>query len=138
MRGIKNNRRGKGLSKMVFKEENMPEQCPPSDAIQQDVEPVYRFIENGTIQEIDFLSHVARNKPYPPHKKCDAHAISFFTTEQAAKSLAKRYPKKFKGKSMIAGRITSACGIHKTENNHLNLWLFKDTDMLNVFTGEED
>lgn len=138
MWGIKNNRRGKGLNNMVFKEENMPEQCPPSDAIQQDVEPVYRFIENGTVQEIDFLSHVARERPYPPHKKCEAHALSFFTTESAAQSTAKRFRKSFKGKSMVAGRITSECGIHKTENHHLNLWLFKDTDMLKVFTGEED
>jgi hypothetical protein len=123
---------------MIFKETQLPEMCPPSDAIQNDVAPVYRFIENETAQEIDFLNHKERNFPYPPHLMCEAMAISFYTTENAATRIAKRYQKKFKGKKLSIGKITSSCGVHKTENCHLNLWLFKDTDMLKVFLGEEN
>lgn len=121
---------------MVFKEKNLPDQCPPTDAVQEYVEPVYRFIENDTLQEIDFLSHRERNLPYKqPEKECEAAAISFYTTEQAAEGLRNKF-KKFKKKVLIKGKITKECGIHKTENYHLNLWLFKDVNMLNVFPVE--
>ncbi|APJ26613.1 MULTISPECIES: hypothetical protein [Bacillus] len=121
---------------MVFKEKNLPPQCPPADAVQRDVEPVYRFIENDTLQEIDFLSHRERKLPYKhPEKECEAAAISFYTTEQAAEGLRKKF-KNFKKKVLIKGKITEECGIHKTENYHLNLWLFQDVNMLNVFPVE--
>lgn len=121
---------------MVFREKNLPEQCPPSDAIQEDVEPVYRFIENDTLQEIDFLSHRERNLFYKPEKECEAAAISFYTTEQAAEELRMKFKRKFKRKVLLKGKITKDCGIHKTEYYHLNLWLFQDVNMLNVFPAE--
>ncbi|WHX88032.1 hypothetical protein QNH18_07020 [Bacillus paralicheniformis] len=121
---------------MVFKEKNLPPQCPPTDAVQKDVEPVYRFIENDTLQEIDFLNHRERNITYRSEQKCEALAISFFTTEQAAERLRKKFKRKFKEKILLKGKITEECGIHKTENDHLNLWLFQDVNMLNVFPVE--
>lgn len=123
---------------MVFKsQEDMPESCPPSNAAPNDVEPVYRFIENDTIGEIDFLNHKEREKKYPSDRTCEALAISFFTSTRAAKIARKRY-KNLKGKSFVEGKITSDCGIHNIENGHLNLWLYRNVNMLKVFLGEED
>ncbi|QWG70402.1 hypothetical protein EXW32_29095 (plasmid) [Bacillus mycoides] len=122
---------------MVFKETNMPEQCPPSNAIQQDVECVYRFIENDTVQEIDFLNHKERNRTYPSDRECEAVALSFFTSTVAAEKSRKRF-KSLKGKVLAEGKITSECGIHETKNHHLNLWLFENVNMMKTFTGEED
>ncbi|WP_337133840.1 hypothetical protein [Priestia megaterium] len=118
---------------MVFKSQaNMPEQCPPADAIEQDVSPVYRFIEKETVGEIDFLNHKERKRPYPPSKTCEALAISFFTSTKAAMEMPKKY-KSFKNKTLLPGRITSECGIHKTEREHLNLWLYENVDMVKIF-----
>ncbi|WP_342508288.1 hypothetical protein [Sporosarcina sp. FSL K6-2383] len=122
---------------MPFKEENFPEQCPPFDAIEQDINPIYRIIENDTVQEIDFLNHRERKKPYPQNKTCEALAISFFTTAKAASDATKRF-KNLRNKKFVGGIITSKSGIHKTENVHLNLWLYKDVDMVKVFLGEGD
>ncbi|PIC63870.1 hypothetical protein CSV79_09340 [Sporosarcina sp. P13] len=123
---------------MVFKSQaDMPAQCPPADAKENDVEPVYRFIDNDNALEIDFLNHKERNKPYPPHKTCEALAISFFTTLEATKNAGKRI-KSLRNKKFVAGKITSKCGTHHTVNNHLNLWLYKDADMLKVFLRGED
>lgn len=122
---------------MLFKEEELPEQCPPVDAIEQDVDPVFRIIENDIVQEIDFLNHKERMLPYPTANTCEALAISFFTSSEAAKKTTRRY-KRLKNKKIAAGLITSKCGIHKTENAHINLWLYKDVDMVKVFLGEED
>lgn len=114
----------------------MPESCPPSDACANDVDPVFRYIENEIAEEIDFQNHIERGFPFKPEDKCAAIALSFFTTEGAAKKL-KRF-KKFKKMVISKGKITSDCGIHNIENNHINLWVYKDVDMLNVFLGEED
>ncbi|MDF2792008.1 MAG: hypothetical protein K0S80_5110, partial [Neobacillus sp.] len=70
---------------MVFKNQlDMPPRCPPIEAASNDVEPVYRFIENKTVGEIDFLNHKERKKNYPSNRTCEALAISFFTSQQAA------------------------------------------------------
>ncbi|MGG2061649.1 hypothetical protein [Priestia megaterium] len=123
---------------MVFKSQaDMPEQCPPSDAKENNVGEVYRFIENDDIEEIDFLNHKERNKSYPPHKTCEALALSFFTTLEATKRAGKRI-KGLRNKKFVVGQITSECGRHHTINNHLNLWLYKDVDMLKIFLGEEN
>ncbi|WP_262173233.1 hypothetical protein [Saccharococcus sp. Marseille-Q5394] len=122
---------------MPFKEKDFPAQCPPIDAIEMDINPVYRVIENDTIQEVDFLNHRERNKRYPSHKTCEALAISFFTTYEAANDATIRF-KNLRNKKFVQGIITMECGIHKTENEHLNLWLYKDVDMVKVFLGEED
>ncbi|WP_045522767.1 hypothetical protein [Neobacillus niacini] len=123
---------------MVFKSQtDMPESCPPSNAAPNNVEPVYRFIENETVGEIDFLNHKERKKRYPSEKTCEALAISFFTTTRAAQRAGRNF-KNLKGKIFAEGKITSECGIHNIENGHLNLWLFQGVDMLKVFLGEED
>jgi len=123
---------------MVFKSQaDMPESCPPSNAASNDIESVYRFIENDTIDEIDFLNHKEREKKYPSDKTCEALAISFFTSTQAAKKARKKF-KNLKGKSFVEGKITSDCGIHNIHNEHLNLWLYQNVNMLKVFSGKED
>ncbi|KGR90188.1 hypothetical protein CD30_13155 [Ureibacillus massiliensis 4400831 = CIP 108448 = CCUG 49529] len=116
-------------------QEYMPPQCPPSNAISNDVEPVYRFIEDDSVQDLDFLNHVERGKSYPPAKTCEALALSFYTTIDAAKNASKRF-KNLRNKKLVAGRITSECGIHNIKNNHLNLWVYKEIDMLKVFLEE--
>ena len=123
---------------MVFKSQtDMPESCPPSNAIANDIEPAFRYIENNEPQDIDFQNHIVRKIPYKNEDKCAAIALSLYTTEEAAGTLRKRY-KKFKKMIISQGKITSDCGIHIIENCHINLWVYKDVDMLKVFLGEED
>ncbi|MFB5088334.1 hypothetical protein PGC35_14205 [Psychrobacillus sp. PGGUH221] len=116
-------------------QEYMPPQCPPSNATSNDVEPVYRFIEDDSVQELDFLNHIERGKSYPPTKTCEALALSFYTTIDAAKNASKKF-KNLRNKKIVAGRVTSECGIHNINNYHLNLWVYKEINMLNVFLGE--
>lgn len=123
---------------VLFKNQaDMPLQCPPVDAKENDVKPVYRFIENDSLQEIDFLNHLERNRPYPSHKTCEALALSFFTTLEAAEIASKRI-KSLRNKKYVSGQITTKCGTHHTINNHLNLWLYKNIDMPKIFLGGED
>ncbi|CCG50184.1 MULTISPECIES: hypothetical protein [Bacillus] len=120
---------------MVFKEKNFPPQCPPSDAIQQDVEPVFRLTKSETLQEADFLNHRESKKRYPSDLECEALAISFFTKREAAERLRRKH-KHFRNKVINKGKITEECGIHNIRGSHLNLWLFQDVDMLKMFAGD--
>lgn len=118
-------------------EADLPPQCPPSDARPGNIEPVFRFIEAEVLQEVDFLNHKEKNLTYSSNMECEALALSFYTTIEAANKVAKRY-KNLRGKKILGGRITTDCGIHITENFHLNLWIYRDIDIINVFLGGED
>lgn len=123
---------------MAFKNQaDMPENCPPRDATANDLEPAYRIIENETVGEIDFKNHIERNLFYRKGQECVAIALSFYTTEEAAKDLRDNV-KRFKNKLIAKGKITSDCGIHSIQHHHINLWVYEDIDMLKVFLGEED
>ena len=114
--------------------EDMPPQCPPADVVSEDKEPVYRFIEGEEIAECDFLNHKEANKPYPDHLLCEALAISLFDDEAAAYKKQKRV-KGLRGMKLVKGKVKRECGVHKIDHtHHMNLWLFKDVNMLKVFT----
>ena len=117
--------------------EDMPPQCPPVDVIAGDKEPVFRFIVGDSLDEVDFLNHLERNITYPPAKKCEALALSFMTEESAVKRMQQKFTK-FRKMNVAKGRITKECGVHNIQRQHLNLWLFKDVEMMNIFIkGEE-
>lgn len=113
----------------------MPEQCPPADVISEDRAPVFRFIKGEEIEECDFLNHKEANKPYPNDKLCEALAISLFVDEKAAFEKQKRFRKSLGGKKLIQGKLKKECGKYNIDRTqHMNLWLYKDIDILGIFT----
>lgn len=128
--------KGKDIVMLFKNQAEMPASCPPSDARASDLEPVYRYTKKEVLEETDFENHIEANIPYKIEDKCEAIALSFFTSEEAAKGL-KRY-KKFKKMVISEGRITADCGIHRIENKHINLWVYEGVSMLPVFIGEGD
>jgi hypothetical protein len=135
--GIRIQKKGKDGIMRLKNYSDLPQGCPPSGVVSKDIEPVYRFIENDFPQEIDFLNHIERNKPFPPNKTCEAFALSFFTSIEAAEKAKKKF-KSLRNKKVIKGKITSQCGVYNIENEHLNLWLYEGVNMLKIFTGEEE
>lgn len=114
---------------------DMPPQCPPADVISEDIDPVFRFIEGEEIAECDFLNHKEAKKPYPDDKLCEALAISLFVDEEAAYKKQKRFRKSLGGKKLVQGKVKKECGTYKIDRTqHMNLWLFKDINMLEIFT----
>jgi hypothetical protein len=116
--------------------ESLSKTCPPQSADEGNVDPVYRFIENDTIQEIDFKTHKQRKKKYPPYKACEALALSFFTSEEAVKKATDKFPN-LQNKKVITGKITTEYGRHQTKRGHLNLWQYQGVNLMDVFVGEE-
>lgn len=120
----------------MFKAENLPAGCPPLDAQEQNIENVYRLVSFPPCED-DFKTHVEGNMRFPEDLYCEANALSFFTNIEKAKKMSKQF-KKFKKSNvhMYCGNITSEFGRHRTKNKHLNLWVYKEINILNVFTEE--
>lgn len=57
---------------------NLPEQCPPGNAISVNLAPVYRLVDGEEVSSSDLLSHVEAGLSFPPGQECQAHAISLF------------------------------------------------------------
>lgn len=112
---------------MNLKELDYPEKCPPSTA-----KPItgdyYRFCNDKIISPEDFLTHVELKAKFPPSKRCEACALSFFDNPQSALDLKKKFPQKFGNKRLIEFHITEEWGIGEKKRDHLNLWQAKVED----------
>ncbi|UXV43112.1 hypothetical protein [Staphylococcus simulans] len=117
---------------------NLPESCPPSKANSADLDPVYRLISGDTLDKNDLISHVEAGLNFPKKKECEAHAISFHKDIEGCKKLKQRH-KKFRNKKIYRGRLTKECGVtdNYLDNSHINLWVYKNIDLLSVFQGGE-
>ncbi|WP_342538385.1 hypothetical protein MKY15_19975 [Sporosarcina sp. FSL K6-1540] len=123
---------------MEFKSLTLPQYCPPSHAISQDLDLVYRFTDYSEVSDADFLTHIETGQYNPKkHNECEANAVSFFDSMTTMTNLQDKHPY-FRRKNIASGKITQECGIHITKGTHINLWLFKNVDMKKKFLGEED
>ncbi|WP_215115401.1 hypothetical protein [Exiguobacterium sp. s80] len=119
-------------------EESMPEKCPPATAKSEDVENVFRFLEEADPQELDFDNHLKRNLFYTKDRLCEAIALSFFTTDKKVAEMRIRFPEKFESATILKGNIRENAGVHKTKRQHLNLWVFHGVKMFEEFTRKEE
>lgn len=120
----------------MFKADNLPDSCPPSEAIEQEVENVYRLVSSPPTED-NFMNHVEANIPFNDKLLCEANALSFFTTLKKAQQTSKMF-KKYKKPNIhfYCGNISTECGRHRTKNKHLNLWVYKDVDIKSNFMKE--
>lgn len=118
--------------------ENLPDSCPPSDAMEPSGESYYRIINSTQPVNSDFLSYRALN----PDKKvfvseCQAKAISLFTDVESCRVISKL--PKFKGKNIYIGELvlTKSDGLiahtpNKNSTNHYSWWRSKEFDIKTV------
>ena len=118
--------------------ENLPDSCPPSDAMEPSGESYYRIINSTQPVNSDFLSYRALN----PDKKvfvseCQAKAISLFTDVESCRVISKL--PKFKGKNIYIGELvlTKSDGLiahtpNKNSTNHYSWWRSEEFDIKTV------
>lgn len=118
---------------------DLPESCPPMQTISSDIYPVYRLTDSSELKDSDFLSHVEKNIYYRPEQICQAHAISFFKDIESCMRTQKRF-KNLRKKVISEGKITKSCGLNDSYigGSHVNLWVYKDVDLLNIFKGGDN
>ncbi|MEB5758264.1 hypothetical protein [Mammaliicoccus sciuri] len=116
---------------------NLPELCPPAKTESANLQAVYRLINGTQIDEKDLISHVEAGLGFPKAKLCQAHAISFYKDFESCKKAKNKF-KNLRKKSIYEGKITKECGVVDLflNNNHINLWAYRDVDLLSIFKGE--
>lgn len=126
-----------GMVLYLFKAENLPAGCPPSDCKDYELKNIFRLVSNPPCSE-DFLSHIESGQSYPEYLECAANAVSFFNTYNSAKKIQSKFRKLNKNNQhILEGNIKAGIGIHKTKGTHIDFWVFKDKDIFAEFIGGE-
>lgn len=123
--------------------ENLPESCPPQDAVEPSGGQYYRILNSEIPENSDFLSHRALQ----PNGKftvseCQAMAISLFTDKESCHTVAK-FPK-FRNRPLYIGKVVlnKSDGLiahtpNKNSTNHYSWWRSKDFDIKTVILTNE-
>ncbi len=98
--------------------------CPPKTAINDDVNPVYRFVDNANLNKKDFEPHRVK---FPNAKKFQTECIflgtSVFTDHTMMLHLQQRFPA-FAKMKIAQGRIEKSDGkISYGKNFHITWWV---------------
>lgn len=112
---------------MTFFEE-LPEKCPPSDAIDDDLGTAWRLIRNTRVSDNDFLSHAALGKVNNAVDSCRWASCSLFTTESAA--TAKTKLPNLKGCKPVQVEIGKGSGMWLQKGTHVDFWRYHDFNPL--------
>ncbi len=110
--------------------ESLPDQCPPSNAINTDERMVLRLVKNSHFSESDFYSHAKLNKPLPKDVcECRWASCSVFSlpegkhVAQAISKLPKVRDRKYVATiklSPIAGKME----ISSSRRGHIEFWMY--------------
>ena len=108
--------------------ENLPQQCPPDEAIDGELASVYRLVANEVPTADDFLSKAARGDAlWDGVTECDWASCSLFKKE---KSLPSRYSRtRQEYPYVVELNIPKAVGKHKTgkaKRGHVDFWRYSN------------
>lgn len=117
----------------MFKASNLPPGCPPLNAIEKDVQGVYRLV-NSPPNDKDFETHVEGDLPFDEELICYANSLSFFTTLKRAQEISIRF-KKFKKPNIhfYHGNLLTSFGQQTEKKKHISLWVYKGVEIKKEF-----
>jgi len=106
--------------------EDLPEGCPPSDAVAPNGEIFFRAVLTFPPTEIDFQSQRKQQSQKQYRNECEARALSMFSTLNGCKRL-KKYPY-FKNHLIVSLTLGKECGLIKENPSsisemHYDWWL---------------
>jgi hypothetical protein len=106
--------------------------CPPSNAINDDVDPVYRFVDDANISEKDFEPHRLKFPNKMQYQtQCEALGTSVFTDYSVMLQYQQRFPRLAKMK-IAQGRIEKSDGrILFGQNKHVTWWVEMNNPSIN-------
>lgn len=111
--------------------EHLPEQCPPEEAVEQQIDLAFRVVFSNPVKLEHFKSHAALGRPKPPKvDNCRYSSCSLFTSKEAAKSIA-RLPR-MRAKHPFVAHVTlpQGAGVWVAQRDHIDFWLYAEFDPL--------
>jgi hypothetical protein len=125
---------------MTFFEE-LPEQCPPANAMERELPAAYRVVTNVNPDMEDFKSYAARKVKCPDgFDPCRWASCSLFLSRDRAIEIAMKLPKpRFKKPFIATMSITAMDGVSLVKKNspHVDFWMYSNFDPLNAIVETE-
>ena len=119
--------------------EELPEKCPPKDAIQPEGDLYYRLVNNKPASETDFHSQRELNPTtHYNASECIARALSVFSDISSAYNL-KKLPR-HRNKDIVALKLNIDSGLLKRTGRdkfHYSWWVLKKTEPLKLVVNYE-
>ena len=111
--------------------EELPDRCPPSDAVDDAIPIAYRIVYSDPPAEEHFRSNRYLNRPLPPNGDlCRHSSCSLFRTKERAKEFT-NFPKvKYRGPMIAHLSIGAGAGAWKEKRDHIDLWIYDDATPL--------
>lgn len=108
--------------------EELPNQCPPAEAVPPDNAAYYRYVQAMPLTEGEFHSHrmLFPLKPFNA-SECIARSLSVFSNPENIKNLAKL--PSFRGKKLVEMILPPESGLiirSGNTENHYSWWRVKD------------
>ena len=115
---------------MKFAEE-LPSECPPTDAQDQSLPDVWRTLPSQQASSGDFDSHAKLGIYCPPGvDPCRAASCSLMTNQAAAEKLL-QLPR-YKNGSVAQLEIPKGSGLSKTKKQHIDFWAYSGFNFLDA------
>lgn len=108
---------------MTFKEE-LPDQCPPADAADTQMDKVCRFLFFPNGDPRNFQSHRQLGKNTGSATECRARSVSFFTHDAVPSVVDARKTAFFKDKPICLLDIPSGSGLSLQTKGHIDFWMY--------------
>ena len=113
---------------MLYKEE-LPNNCPPHNAVDVSLESVCRFLPFPEGDERNFHSHFALGKPTGNAPECKAKSLSLFRTGGIPDILAAKKTAFFKKMKICLMSIPEGSGNSLESNSgNIDLWMIENYD----------
>lgn len=109
---------------LIFKE-NLPDNCPLPDSIEQELTDVWRFLEKVDVTEECFSSYAAQGKPVRKGvDECRWASCSLFQGDQLTASMIKtQMYKRFAARALL--KIPEGSGrALKKDSGHVDFWAY--------------
>lgn len=122
---------------MVYLEE-LPLKCPPDDAVNGELDPVYRLLPADKPEIEHFYSHQKLGRGLPNGVDlCRFASCSLFSCETAARAVASIPKLRSKVTHIAAVKVDAADGVflHNTKTKHVDLWPFSTFDVVKAVVG---
>lgn len=115
--------------------EELPEACPPLDAVGNPLSNVYRRVDTAAPVASDFASHAFLGKePKFPVDPCKWASCSFFRDKKKISDISKKLPKPRTFANFIAQLdIPADTGRWKEDKKgHIDFWMYASFDPLSA------
>lgn len=109
--------------------ESLPPLCPPSDAVDQEIDTVFRLVSSQTPTIADFNSKAAQGHVCPAHlDACSWASCSLF---KEARSLLKYTRLRLERPYLATLKIPIGVGMHKIsgKRGHVDFWSYSGTSL---------